>query len=437
MTWSNAPLESLIDTLESGSRPKGGASIHSGEVLSIGGENILQSGGVTLEHVKRVPLAFFKRMTKGHLHADDVLINKDGAQTGKVGWYHPGRDLVACINEHVFLLRGKPSQIVQGYLYYSLLSDAGQAQIHLQISGSAQPGLKAGFAKGVIVEFPTDIREQSLIVRVLSAVDRAIEKTEALIAKQQRIKTGLMQDLLTRGIDEHGHLRSEQTHEFKDSPLGRIPVEWSAVKLDQLASRVGSGVTPTGGESVYTPEGVLFIRSQNVHFNGLRLNDVAYIPERIHLSMLRSEAFKNDVLLNITGASIGRCCRMPNIDGCANVNQHVCTIRLLDSTEATAGILAAVLESHIGQHQIAQLNAGGNREGLNYQQVRSLVLPWPGDDSEFVRIYFVIRQMADRLDASHASLGKLRLLKTGLMQDLLTGDRRVTALLEQQEKVTT
>ena len=278
--------------------------------------------------------------------------------------------------------------------------------------------------------------EQAKIAEVLSTVDRAIEQTEALIAKQRRIKTGLIQDLLTRGIDEHGNLRSEQTHKFKDSALGRIPVEWSAVKLDQLASRVGSGVTPSGGESVYTPEGVLFIRSQNVHFDGLRLDDVAYIPERIHLSMLRSEAFENDVLLNITGASIGRCCRMPNIDGCANVNQHVCTIRLLSSTEATASILAAVLESHIGQHQIALFNAGGNREGLNYQQVRSFVLPWPGDYSEFVGIYSGIRQMADHLNASQASLGKLRLLKAGLMQDLLTGKRRVMALLEKREGVT-
>ena len=68
--------------------------------------------------------------------------------------------------------------------------------------------------------------EQSKIAEILSTVDQAIDQTEALIAKQQRIKTGLMQDLLTRGIDENGNLRSEETHEFKDSPLGRIPVEW-------------------------------------------------------------------------------------------------------------------------------------------------------------------------------------------------------------------
>ena len=322
----------------------------------------------------------------------------------------------------------KGTRVTQDFLEHFLVFQ--EPRFRLASQGSTFEAINSSELKQCPILYPKDKAEQAKIAEVLSTVDRAIEETEALIAKQQRIKTSLMQDLLTRGIEEHGNLRSEQTHEFKDSPLGRIPVEWSAVKLDQLASRVGSGVTPTGGESVYTPEGVIFIRSQNVHFDGLRLDDVAYIPERIHLSMLRSEVFENDVLLNITGASIGRCCRMPSIDGYANVNQHVCTIRLLGSTEATAGLLAAVLESHIGQHQIAQLNAGGNREGLNYQQVRSFVLPWPGDDSEFVRIYSGIRQMTDGLNASQASLGKLRLLKTGLMQDLLTGNRRVTALLE-------
>ena len=319
------------------------------------------------------------------------------------------------------------------YLFYAVKQ--WEPYLRGQTSGSGIPHIdKEILGDLAIIEF--DVREQAKIGEVLSTVDRAIEQTEALIAKQRRIKTGLMEDLLTRGIDKHGNVRSERSHEFKDSPLGRIPVEWSAVKVGQLASRVGSGVTPTGGESVYTPEGVLFIRSQNVHFDGLRLSDAAYIPERIHLSMLRSEALENDVLLNITGASIGRCCRMPKIDGRANVNQHVCTIRLRVSTEATASVLAAVLESHVGQHQITQMNAGGNREGLNYQQVRSFVLPWPGDTLEFVRIYSGMRRIADHLNASQASLRKLRLLRTGLMHDLLTGNRRVTVLLEQGEEET-
>jgi len=79
---------------------------------------------------------------------------------------------------------------------------------------------------------PESKLEQATISKILTTVDRALEETQALIAKQQRIKTGLMQDLLTRGVDEHGNLRCEQTHAFKDSPLGRIPAEW---KVEQVA----------------------------------------------------------------------------------------------------------------------------------------------------------------------------------------------------------
>jgi len=73
--------------------------------------------------------------------------------------------------------------------------------------------------------------ERSKIAEILSTVDRAIEQTEALIAKYQRIKTGLIHDLLTHGIDENGSIRTEATHKFKDSLLGRIPAEWAVGTL--------------------------------------------------------------------------------------------------------------------------------------------------------------------------------------------------------------
>lgn len=112
------------------------------------------------------------------------------------------------------------------------------------------------FEKFEVLAFPKP--EQTKIAEILSTVDRAIEQTEALIAKQQRLKTGLMQDLLTRGIDEHGNLRSEHTHPFKDSPLGRIPVEWEVSDLDVLADR-GSGHTPSKGNSSYWNGGIKWV----------------------------------------------------------------------------------------------------------------------------------------------------------------------------------
>jgi len=281
---------------------------------------------------------------------------------------------------------------------------------------------------------PKSYDEQSLIAEILSTVDRAIEQTEAVIAKLQRIKTGLMQDLLTKGIDEQGNIRSEKTHCFKDSPLGRIPVEWEVVELDRLVNHVGSGITPRGGEAVYTKEGILFIRSQNVTFEGLDLSDVAHIPNEIHRMMKNSKLQPHDVLLNITGASIGRCCVFPENLGEANVNQHVCIIRLKKTSPYDSLYLNYLLESFIGQNQIERLNAGGNREGLNYKQIKSFLIPWP-KKSEREKISLILQQSSNQIRVEKKKLLKLKRLKTALMQDLLTGRVRVTELLKKREKV--
>lgn len=124
------------------------------------------------------------------------------------------------------------------FLYYGLQHWDLVAGVDQAIKGAT---LNKQKLKHIALTFPESRDEQSQIAAILSSIDEAIEQTKAIIAKQRRIKTGLMQDLLTRGIDEHGNLRSEATHEFKDSPLGRIPVEWEAEQLGALASEVTSG----------------------------------------------------------------------------------------------------------------------------------------------------------------------------------------------------
>jgi len=353
-----------------------------------------------------------------------VLVSSRGENSGKINISSPK----SYITNNSIVCEPKIT-LSEKFLFYFLSCIPRQKMV----SGSAQPQVVINDLKNIPIFLPGNISEQFKIAEILSTVDQAIEDTEAFIAKNQRIKTGFMQDLLIRGIDEKGNIRSEETHEFKDSPLGRIPVGWICKTIDELAVHVGSGVTPTGGESVYSKEGVLFIRSQNVHFNGLIMNDIAFINDDIHKKMIRSEVFENDILLNITGASIGRCCVMPEWNGKANVNQHVCAIRLSESSKSKSYFLKIVLESYIGQQQIKQLNAGGNREGLNYQQVRSFLIPWPNLSSEFDRITSVIEETAFVIENYKESKEKLISLKKGLMQDLLTGKVHVTPLLDKQE----
>lgn len=274
--------------------------------------------------------------------------------------------------------------------------------------------------------FVPPLPEQCRIAEILDGADEAIRQSERVIAKLREMKKGLLHDLLTRGLDAEGNLRDPEAHpeQFKDSPLGRIPREWEVSKIDDLAVHVGSGATPRGGSKVYLSDGIVFIRSQNVEFDGLVLDDVAHISEEIHRDMARSEIFAHDVLINITGASIGRCCSVPSWLGPANVNQHVCAIRLSDPTAADATYLSSVLASEIGQHQVEILNAGSNREGLNYTQLRSFEIPWP-NTKERKRVAAVISAHDARIHAEEAALDKLRQVKRGLMNDLLTGRVRV------------
>jgi len=198
-----------------------------------------------------------------------------------------------------------------------------------------------------------------------------------------------------------------------------FPADWDAKTVGDIACHVGSGATPTGGSSVYSKTGITFIRSQNVTFKGLLLDDVAFIEPRIHQQMARSEIFPHDVLLNITGASIGRGCFVPHGFGIANVNQHVCAIRLPQPSHEDAVFLAGVLASHIGQSQIDRLNAGGNREGLNYQQVRSFSVPWPMPE-ERKRIAAILEAVDETIAKTEAVIAKLKQVRAGLLHDLLT-----------------
>lgn len=198
-----------------------------------------------------------------------------------------------------------------------------------------------------------------------------------------------------------------------------LPSDWQAATIDQLAIRVGSGVTPTGGSEVYTESGVTFIRSQNVTNNGLSLDDVAFISQRTHEQMSASEVYPFDVLLNITGASIGRCCFLPEGIGPTNVNQHVCAIRFPKPDTHDAKFLASVLASPIGQSQIFRLNAGGNREGLNYQQLRSFRVPWPPKKVRRA-VSEILTTVDEAMEQTEALVGKLEQMKAGLMHDLFT-----------------
>jgi type I restriction enzyme S subunit len=292
------------------------------------------------------------------------------------------------------------------FITYFFKSKKGIHLLGLASPGGAGRNKTLGQQNFLQLQIPLPpLKEQKKMAAILQTCDEAIDLTEQLIAAKQRRKQALMQRLLTGQVRFPG---------FED--------EWEMVTLDNVTSKVGSGITPRGGSESYLASGIPLIRSQNVLTGRLNLEDVAFISEEQHNKMSATRLKAKDVLLNITGASIGRSCVVPVnfIEG--NVNQHVCIIRPTDQLNST--FLSAFLNSAIGQRQIDAFQAGGNRQGLNYVQIRSFKLPLPTIEEQ-EKVAQILQTCDQELALHQQKLAALRRQKQGLMQQLLTGRVRV------------
>ena len=159
-----------------------------------------------------------------------------------------------------------------------------------------------------------------------------------------------------------------------DAPF-ELPTGWEFVRLGELANRIGSGSTPRGGQSVYIASGIPFLRSQNIWNSGLELCGVACIPENIHNKMFNTVVIPNDILLNITGASLGRCTIYPDSIGEANVSQHVSIIRPT-LPDICIYLHFCIISPYI-QNLVWSRQVGMAREGLSKKVLELFEIPLP------------------------------------------------------------
>ena len=364
------------------------------------------------------------------LHAGDVVITKDSETPDDIGVpavIVEDIDGLVC-GYHLALIRPKAS-VHPTFLAKQLASAPTIRYFAANATGSTRFGLAIGTIEKLDIPTPP-IAEQSKIAEVLSTADRAIEQTEALIAKQQRIKTGLMQDLLTRGIDEHGDLRSEQTHEFKDSPLGRIPVEWESASLAAFVPSAEYGISTSLGES-----GHPVLRMNNLLDGEAELSDLKFTdaPVAGHL-WLRD----GDVLFNRTNSweHVGRTGIWRGQIESATFASYL--VRLNPHPDA---LLPEMLNFWLNWERIQiamrrHATPAVQQVNINPTNLRSIPAAFPRNLDEQTAITVRISTVKEVLNAYREHLYKLKSMKAGLMQDLLTGHRRVTALLEQREEAT-
>ncbi|KKG32541.1 restriction endonuclease subunit S [Methanosarcina mazei] len=310
------------------------------------------------------------------------------------------------------------------YFFYAVKN--WESHLKAQTSGSGIPHVdKEVIGKLEIFQFAKS--EQTKIAEILSTVDQAIEKTEALIAKQQRIKTGLMQDLLTRGIDEHGNLRSEETHKFKDSPLGRIPIEWEFETFENITpvdAPICYGIVQPG---IYDYAGVKVagIYTINSDFHQWHMSS-----KKVEQAYVRSRIITGDVLLSIKGTT-GKVGVVPDgING--NISREIARIRPIEYINPY--YLRFFMLSDFFQKYLNNAEVGTTRAEISIKILRGLYILIPPYTEQNL-IVSRIMSIEQVIESSLKEFNKLRSLKTGLMQDLLTGKKRVTVLLNEKEVV--
>jgi type I restriction enzyme S subunit len=190
-----------------------------------------------------------------------------------------------------------------------------------------------------------------------------------------------------------------------------LPEGWEWVRLSDLTQKIGAGSTPLGGREVYVPTGVKFLRSQNVWNEGLRLDGVAHIKAETHARMKGTVVISNDLLFNITGASIGRCAVVPSDFDEANVSQHVTIVRTV-FPELNAFLHKVLVSRHV-QQAVMDVQVGVSREGLSIAKLALFLIPLPPleEQSRIVARVTEIRRLCaglrQRLAASQATQSRL------------------------------
>lgn len=429
--WAESSLEKLTLLIKDGSH---GTHADVADGVPFLSAKDVRDGTLEIPNdCRRISDAEYTAIHKSYeIEANDILLTI----VGSIGrcYLMTGTEPHFSIQRSVAVIR--PDGVRPEYLYHFFRSDAFQTNLKDFTNASAQGGVYLGALAKCSVNYPIAKSEQTKIAEILSTVDRGIEQTEALIVKQQRIKTGLMQDLLTRGIDEHGNLRSELTHEFKDSPLGRIPVEWEVGSFDNyVINDAGIKPGPFGSsltKDMYVEAGYRVYGQEQVIGGTLDIGDY-FITGRKYSEMGGFAVKEGDILISLVG-TIGHVLIVPHRYHPGVINPRLLRFRP-DTRHCVPQFLKVLLLSQPVRLQLDTFATGGTMPVLSGGIIRKLRVVILGLNEQ-KRIIQMIAGSEAALLSSSTHLTKLRSLKTALMQDLLTGKKRVTPLLESEKEAT-
>lgn len=286
-----------------------------------------------------------------------------------------------------------------------------------------------GIIRSDLLKYPIDlppVSQQERIAEILSTLDEAIEQTEALIAKTQAIKAGLMHDLFTRGVTPNGELRplrEEAPQLYKASPLGWIPKEWAIASISEISDSLIDGPFGSNLKSEhYVEDGVRVVRLQNILEGEYNDRDRAFVAKGHAQALARHEVCPGDVLIAALGEDsypVGRSCCYPS-DLPSAINKADCFRLRCLSAVAENEYVMFYLNTVAARLQIRRYEQGVTRRRINLGNLRKVLVAVPehGEQINLVNVLHAAEDDRFRLECSNAGLQQV---KRGLMHDLLTG----------------
>lgn len=406
--------------------------------ITASGVRLIQTGNVGIGEYKEQGYRYiseesFRKLNCTEVKPGDILICRLAEPVGRA-CLAPDLGLKMITSVDVCIL--KPNEEFDSrFIKYFLSTKEYLEWLQALSRGSTRDRISRSML-GNIEFIAPPLSEQRTIATYL---DHQTAKIDALIAKKERLldllaeqRAALISQAVTKGLPPSPRGRGDGGEvKMKDSGvawLGQVPSHWEVKKLKHVVTKIGSGKTPRGGSEVYSKEGVIFIRSQNVHFDGLHLDDVVYVNDEIDEEMRSTRVQPNDVLLNITGASLGRATVAPESLPPANVNQHVSIIRP-GAGKIIPKFLNAIIGSQVIQAQIFSTENGAAREGLPYSKIANLVFAMPIEIEEQKKIAdyldYQTKRLTDLASKVETAIERLREYRAALISSAVTGKTQI------------
>jgi type I restriction enzyme, S subunit len=359
-------------------------------------------------------------LLKYELKSGDIVIAMDGSLVGRSFAQLNEMDVPALLLQRVARIRAK-LHINQDYLKEWICSNYFTYHCDSVKTVTAIPHISPGDIKIFKIKLPKDINEQKAIAKALSDVDELIVSLEKLIAKKRDIKTATMQQLLTgkKRLPGFGEGKG-----YKQTEFGEIPEDWmisSIGNVCEIYGRIGfRGYTKS--DIVSEANGAITLSPSNIENNKIKFKNCTYISWLKYHESPEIKIQNNDVLLVKTGSTFGKTAIVEDLPREATLNPQLIVLKKFN---VPPNYMGYSMQFNYIQSQITSKIVGGAIPTLSQAEVSSFNFPLPSSPKEQLVISKILTDMEKDINSLSIQLNKIKSIKQGMMQELLTGRTRL------------